>query len=212
MLKSCPLQRAMQASDMFEKIEKARADMKPGTLYAVAGESGWIYYGQVSSDKSVGFFRIRDSEILSGEGVLASPIMSVVSVSYPSIGRALRSGFWKRLGRFSLASTLKFPHPTVQWPVGTLTVTVHQHGLPPYDTRVEDPKIQAFEQMAVWDAEYHIPKRLTADFGAEPSEWHVSGPIWRARRVKEEYAARFPDMPWHRLPSDWVPVGFRQDE
>jgi len=58
--------------------------------------------------------------------------------------------------------------------------------------------------MAVWDAQHHVPKRLTADFGVEASEWHVGGPIWRERKVKEEMALRHPDKPWHSLPADWV--------
>jgi hypothetical protein len=70
---------------------------------------------------------------------------------------------------------------------------------------VEDPVIQDMELMAVWDAVEHIPARLTADFGAEQADWHVGGPIWRQRRVKEEMAARF-DERWHQLPSDWVPT------
>jgi hypothetical protein len=74
-----------------------------------------------------------------------------------------------------------------------------------HDTRVEDPVIQDMELMAVWDAVEHIPARLTADFGAEQADWHVGGPIWRQRRVKEEMAARF-DERWHQLPSDWVPT------
>lgn len=58
--------------------------------------------------------------------------------------------------------------------------------------------------MAVWDAEHHIPGRLTADFGFEPSEWHIGGPISRERKIKEEMARRYPDAPWHQLPAGWV--------
>jgi hypothetical protein len=55
---------------------------------------------------------------------------------------------------------------------------------------VEDPAIQDMELMAVWDAVEHIPARLTADFGTEEASWHVGGPIWRERRIKEEMAER----------------------
>ena len=91
----------------------------------------------------------------------------------------------------------------VQWPVGTLLVGVSD-GDAEYDTRVEDPAIQNMEVIASWDAEQHIPARLTADFGKETALWHVGGPVWRERRVKEEYARRFPEAPWNQLPPDWV--------
>jgi hypothetical protein len=90
-----------------------------------------------------------------------------------------------------------------------LTVTVWTDGKPSHNAKVDDPSIQDFEIMAVWDAEYHMPKRLTADFGVETPEWHVGGPIWRERRVKEEMARRHPDKPWHALSDDWVPTSPR---
>jgi len=189
---------------MFAAVPNARADLKPGTVYAVAGEAGWVYYGQVAPDKSVAFFRHRDRAICAPAGALACPVMAIVDVAYPSITRALRSGRWQKRGRFPLPERLNEPRMVVQWPVGTLTVTVWLDGVAVYDTLVDDPAIQAAELMAVWDAEFHIPQRLTADFGVEPAEWHVGGPIWRERRIKEETARRQPDQPWHRLPPDWV--------
>ena len=48
---------------MFSPNPKARADLKPGILYALVGEGTWLYYGQVTPDKSVGFFRRRDREV-----------------------------------------------------------------------------------------------------------------------------------------------------
>jgi hypothetical protein len=93
--------------------------------------------------------------------------------------------------------------------VGTLTVTVNLDGAAAYEARVDDPAIQDFERMAAWDAEQHIPARLTADFGAEPAEWCIGGPIWRERRVMEEMARRAPDAPGLRLPADWVPTSRR---
>lgn len=189
---------------MFESEPKARADLEEGTLYALKGEHNWIYYGQVTCEKSVGFFRRRDRQIAEAECILSSPIMAVVSVAYPSITRSLRTGQWKKLGRYELVDTLSGPRRVVQWPVGTLNVTVWEGGKATHKTRVEDPAIQELELMAVWDAQSHIPARLTADFGVEEPDWSIGGPIWRERRVKEELAKRLPDQPWHQLPPDWV--------
>lgn len=191
---------------MFEEQPTARADLKPGTLYAAAGEGGWVYYGQVTSEKKIGFFQRRDREPADANAVLTAPVMSVVSVAYPSITRALRTGHWKKLGRFPIVDELIEPRPSVQWPVGTLTVSVWVGSEQAWDTRVDDPTIQDMELAASWDAEYHIPARLTADFGEEQAEWHVGGPIRRERRIKEETAVRFPDQLQHSLPADWVPT------
>jgi hypothetical protein len=190
---------------VFQGKSTARVDMTAGTLYALAGDGGWVYYGQVTPEKKIGFFRRRDREVVEPRIVLAGSVMSVVTVAYPSITRALRVGLWSKLGRFHVTDELVAPRPSVQWPVGTLIVTVWGRDGLDHDTRVEDPVIQDMELMAVWDAVEHIPARLTADFGAEQADWHVGGPIWRQRRVKEEMAARF-DERWHQLPSDWVPT------
>jgi hypothetical protein len=189
---------------MFDPAEKARADLRPGTLYAVAGVGDWIYYGQVTAEKLIGFFRRRDRELARADEILGSPIMAAVGVSYPSIGRALRSGCWKKIGRHLLHPDLRKPREAVQWPIGTLTVTVQSGDQPAYDTRVEDEAIQHMEVIASWDAEHHIPQRLVADFGEEEAEDWVGGPVWRERKLKEILAARFPDAAWHRLPADWV--------
>lgn len=191
---------------MFEAKPTARADMTAGALYAVSGQDDWIYYGQVTPEKNVGFFRKRDRQPSTVDEVLAAPVMAVIGVAYPSITRAMRTGQWKKLGRFPVVDQLVAPRPSVQWPVGTLAVTVWAGDGPGHDTRVEDPGIQNMELIASWDAAEHIPARLTADFGAEEAEWHVGGPIWRERRIKEEMATRFPDQPWHRLPADWMPT------
>jgi hypothetical protein len=203
------LRQDQHAELMFEADPKARADLKPGTLYAISGEDGWVYYGQVTPDKAVAFFRHRGRELDAPDTVLSKPVMSVVTVAYPSITRALRAGAWMKVGRLPLSDILAEPRLTVQWPVGTLTVTVWSGGVAKFDTRVDDPAIQDAELMAVWDAEHHIPARLTADFSPKDAEWHVGGPIWRERRVKEEGASRAPDQPWHQLPSDWVPTSVR---
>jgi hypothetical protein len=194
---------------MFEADPKARADLKAGTVYAVTGEGGWVYYGQVTSDKSVGFFRYRTRQLEEPEAALSRPVICVVVVAYPSITRALRSGAWKKQAHIALVDGLVGPRRSVQWPVGTLTVTVWSGGRAEYDTRIDDPAIQDLELMAVWDAEHHIPARLTADFGQEEAQWHVGGPIRRERRIKEEKARRFPDAPFHQLPPDWVPTAVR---
>ena len=185
---------------------KARADLKAGTLYAVMGDGGWIYYGQVTPEKLVGFFRRRDRDVADALTVLCSPVMAVVAVAYPSVTRALRDGQWMKLGRYELVEALRNPKGIVQWPAGTLNVKVQKGTNTILETRLEDPTIQDLELMAVWDAQQHIPARLTADFGEEEPSWHVGGPIWRERKVKEEMAKRFPDQPWHQLPSDWVPT------
>jgi len=194
---------------MFEQQPTARADLKAGTLYAVAGERRWVYYGQVTPEKNIGFFRRRDHDPIEVDAVPSEAIMSVVTVSYPSITRALRTGRWKKLGRFPVAGELLNPRPSVQWPAGTLTVSIGLGNEPERVTSVDDPSIQDMERMAVWDAEHHIPSRLTADFGKEEAKWHVGGPIRRERRIKEILAERFPDQPWHKLPSGWVPTSTR---
>lgn len=98
--------------------------MTGGTLYALAGDGGWVYYGQVTPEKKVGFFRRRDREAVAPALVLTEPVMVVTSVGYPSITRALRTGRWSKLGRFPVSDEIGAPRPLVQWPVGTLTVTV----------------------------------------------------------------------------------------
>jgi hypothetical protein len=194
---------------MFASDPKARADLKSGTLYALMGEGGWIYYGQVTAEKSVGFFRRRDRHVAGAVTILSSSVMAVVTVAYPSITRALRAGQRKKLGRHELVEALRAPRRVVQWPVGTLNVTIWEGAEAIHETRVDDPGIQDLELMAVWDAQHHIPERLTADFGAEEPKWHVGGPIWRERKVKEEMANRFPDQPWHPHPPDRVPTTVR---
>jgi len=186
---------------MFEIDPSAKTDLKPGTLYAIAGEEGWIYYGRVAADKVIEFFRRRDRHVAAVDDIITEPVMTAVAVVHPSIGRALRAGLWKKLGRAPLAKSVD-PRMIVQWPVGALKVSVWRGDTLSHETMVHDPAIQDMEIIAAWDAEHHIPKRLTADFGAEPAEWHIGGPIWRERRFKEELARRFPEQ--RRLPPDWV--------
>jgi hypothetical protein len=194
---------------MFGVDPKARAALTPGTLYAIAGEEGWIYYGQVTPNKLIGFFRHRGRGISDPGEVLAAPIMARVAVIHQSIGQALRAGHWKKLGKYDVHPELLKPVSFVQWPVGTLMVTIWDGGRAGHETTIDDPAIQDMEIIAGWDAVHHIPQRLTADFGVEPPEWHVGGPVRRQRRMKEEYAKRFPEVPWHQLPRDWVPTTVR---
>jgi len=197
---------------MFEEEPKARSDFKAGTLYAIWGIADWIYYGQVAVDKSVAFFFRRDRKIASSADVLASPIMSRMGIVYASVGQALRSGAWKKLGKYPLRDELGSAQPVVQWPVGTLDVTVWIGHVQNRLTRVEDPSIQNLEIIAGWDAVHHVPARLAVDYAPDEaihtvaSVWSIGGPIWRERRVKEELARRF-GKPGHELPADWVPTG-----
>jgi hypothetical protein len=197
---------------MFEEDPKARSDFKAGTLYAIWGVADWIYYGQVAVDKSVGFFSRRDRKIVASEDVLASPIMSRVGIDFASVGRALRSGAWKKLGKYPLRDELGSHRPVVQWPVGTLDVTVWIGRVESRITRVEDPSIQSLEIIAAWDAVHHMPARLAVDYAPDDAiqtvanAWSIGGPIWRERRLREELARRF-GKPGHELPADWVPTG-----
>ena len=191
---------------MFDGDPKARADLTAGTLYAIAGKSGWIYYGQVAQDKAIGFFRRRDPNLAEPEAVLSSNVMTTVGVAYPSIGRALRSGRWKKLGRFPLHKELQKIRHSVQWPVGTLKVTVWAGGKPSHDTRVEDPAIQNMEIIAAWDAEHHLPPRLTADIGDARMQLEVATTVVPGRsgasgRSKVSVTAEsFPIQPWPGSP------------
>jgi hypothetical protein len=199
---------------VFAKDPKARSDLRAGTLYAIWGVADWIYYGQVTADKSVAFFARRDRELAPSVDVLASPIMSRITVDSPSIGRALRSGAWKKLGRYPMGEELESDRSVVQWPVGTLDVTVWSGRVQSYVTRVEDPSVQDLEVIASWDAVYHVPARLVVDYAPNEAShtivnaWSIGGPVWRERRIREEFARRFPDSPWNSLPADWVPTQF----
>ncbi|WGM45537.1 hypothetical protein KOAAANKH_00400 [Brevundimonas sp. NIBR10] len=192
---------------MFEPDPNARAVLAAGTLYAVVGTDGWIYFGQVTPLRRIGFLRYRSREIESPRRILSMPIMSEVTVSYPSIGNALRNGVWKRIGKAEMHPDLAVPRDQVQWPVGNSTLTVWPgDGGAPYDARPDDPAIQSLEIVAAWDADCHIPDRLPADFDPAREE-PLLGPILRVRRGKERLAQQFPDVPWHALPADWVSTG-----
>jgi hypothetical protein len=189
----------------FPARPKARADLSVGAVYAVGGGDGYCYYGQICPNKQVGFFRVRSKEPAI-EASRDAEIMSRFFVSLPSIGHATRSGHWLALGRMALSPALE-PEPVlVQWPVGTTTVSVWRGGEALGDTDAWDPKIQDYEVIAVYDAAFHVPPRLVADFLQPPDAWKTGGSVRRHRQMKEDVARRFPDQPWHRLPDNWVPT------
>ena len=196
----------MKHSLPFEPSPNARASLRAGTLYAIDGGDSHIYFGQVAADKSIGFFKHRSTQLSSTETVITSGVMSRFGVHYPSIGEALRSGAWMKLGLCELHKDLLEPPTLVQWPVGTLDVTLWKSGTALKTTKVHDPEIQNMEVIMAYDAIYHVPDRLKADFMPSPDSWSAGGSVWRERFKKEQMALRFPEQPWHALPPDWVPV------
>jgi hypothetical protein len=197
----------MEAKLTFAPDPKTKASFATGTLYSISGKDGWVYFAQVAPDRTLGFLRYRAADDADELGALTHPVMFRTTVFFGSVGRALREGVWRKLGRHAPRPELLHPFTCVQWAVGTLNTTVWNGGKPTHDTRVDDPAIQDLEVMAVWDAVAHIPDRLVADFGAEAADWHVGGPVWRERRVKEEFARRFPEARQHQLPADWIRTG-----
>lgn len=189
----------------FPPLANGRASLKQGALYAIDGGDGFIYYGQVTPEKRIGFFRAK-SEVVSIPAALSADVMSCFLVGYPSIGRAVRSGKWLSLGTHPIHSALRDQASTVQWPVGTLEVTIWKGGVAIGTTQVHDPNIQDLELIAVYDAEFHVPKRLRVEYNDSRDAWSVGGSIRRERLKKQALAKNFPDSPWHQLPKEWVPV------
>ena len=103
---------------------KARASMIPGTLYAVDGGDGQIYFGQVTPTQWIGFFRHRSIEIGDLDVVVSSPVMCRFGVAHRSIGQAVRLGKWRKLGNFPMPPTIAEPTSYVLWPVGSSQVSV----------------------------------------------------------------------------------------
>lgn len=189
----------------FTPLSSARASLKPGALYAIDGDDGFIYYGQVTPDKSIGFFRVRGQSV-SIPAALSAELMSRFLVGSPSIGRALRSGQWLSLGTHPIHVALYDDAARVQWPVGTTEVTIWKSGLTIGATQVHDPSIQDLEIIAVYDAQFHVPERLRVDYDGAGNAWPVGGTIRRERLKKQALARKFPNAPWHQLPPDWLPV------
>lgn len=190
----------------FSPLPKARANLHAGAVYAIDGGDSYVYYGQVAADKSIGFFKYRSEKLSSVEVATASELMCRLDVAFRSIGEALRAGVWLYLGSCPLRMELSETPLRVQWPVGTLQVTVWKGRCAIMSTLVHDPAIQNLEVSAAHDAIYHVPKRLSADFSGGFNTWPVGGTIWRKRVMKEEIAKRCPEQSWHALPSDWVYV------
>ena len=113
----------MHSTLPFPASPKARGNLTPGVVYAIDGGDSFIYYGQVAVNKQIGFFHFR-SQMLELEEALASGFMSRFGVQYATIGLALRLGTWQLLGKRALASQLIDEPILVQWPVGTLEVTL----------------------------------------------------------------------------------------
>ncbi|MNU01509.1 hypothetical protein D3C72_2449390 [compost metagenome] len=71
---------------------------------------------------------------------------------------------------------------------------------------MHDPEIQHLEIISAFDATFHVPPRLRAEFKSAQDARAGGGRVWHARRMKEELAARHPELPWHKLPIGWGPV------
>jgi hypothetical protein len=193
----------MENSLKFPNVPKARANFSSGTIYAVSvGE--YIFYCQVAENQSFGFFKVRTSELLEIEDILKYPIMSRFGISRPSLGFALKEGIWKKIGKGKLAKELEKPAPTVQWPVGDLTVSIWFDGEVIKETSAFDPNIQSYELIMAYDASSHVPERLTVDYDMNPEQFEFGGSVWRMRKLKEHLAKKFPDAPYHQLPTEWV--------
>ncbi len=172
----------------------------PRTIYAVDGGEGWTYYAQVTPTRDFGFFRFRSLGIVGHAAALASPIMCRLLIDARSVPRAIQTARWVKVGKEPIHSALLGPRICVQWPSGTSGVIVWQVRAvggtlqsENRETTIDDPTIQDIEMGASWDAVQHVPDRLKADYGEEAADWHVGGPVWRARRVAVEMARRHPE-------------------
>lgn len=200
-----PTPAAMHSTLPFPPSPKARANLSPGATYAIDGGDSFIYYGQVAVNKQMAFFHFR-SQALAVQEALSSRFMSRFGVQYASVGAALRSGAWQFLGRFPWAAELEEEPVLVQWPVGTLEVTLWKGASVLGTTQVHDPAIQDLEVIAAHDAIHHVPQRLREDFSGHDDQGWVGGSVLRHRLQKQALAARHPDQPWHALPAQWVAV------
>ena len=187
----------------FPTVKNARASFVSGTVYAVAVDD-FIFYAQVAANESFGFFNFRSEYLLSIEEVVNFPIMSRFGISHPSVGRALREGYWKKLGKMVLIPELNVSVPTVQWPERETNVSVWLEGEVVKETSAFDPDIQSLEIIMAYDAIYHVPERLKVDYEKNSEEFEYGGSVWRQRKLKEHMANKFPTMPHHQLPSNWI--------
>jgi hypothetical protein len=176
----------------FEPDPKARGSLRPGTVYAVSGPDSWIYWAQVKSELEVGFFGFRSQDLADTEIAVQAEIVLELTLSHPSIGRALRSGVWKKLGVFAIGESLAFNRPRVHWSdvdremgqtqVHVFDLTKNE----PAVTSVDDPAIQHLELAAAWDAEYHVPERLAVEFGdREPAPYALGNVAFMRRQMAD---------------------------
>jgi hypothetical protein len=177
---------------------------KPGTVYAITGYDDYIYYAQIAADGTIGFFKFRSSSLEDFKTVSTNSIMSRFIVSFPSIGRALRSGLWLKLGVHRLIPELNNSVEMAQWPVGELNVSIWRDEEIVKETSVFDPEVQQIEIIQAYDADYHVNDRLQADFEDPENVFEVGGNISRERKIKEMLAEKHQDQPWHQLPADWI--------
>lgn len=155
-------------------------------VYAVSGQDGWIYWAQVKSELEIGFFRYRSKCRSEAEVVLRHEIMVELTLSIPSIGRALRSGAWKKIGVHPIGQSLAEQRMKVHWSEGDDVATVRALGAEGgYQTSYDDPKIQDLDIIAAWDAEYHVQSRLTAEYEGKPEKNRFGGPLWQMRRSRD---------------------------
>lgn len=188
---------------LFTPQPKARSDRKAGTLYAVDGDAGWVYYGQYAADGTMGFFRFRSAQLAPADEVLRQPLMSRIFLMPGATGRGLRDGRLHKMGRYPVHAALRERALAAVWPVGSIMLTVMRGGDTLYEARMDDPRIQDLEIAAAWDS-VHLPDRLVADFGAERPAFPVGGLIWRVRKEREEEARLHRDLPGHELPDGWI--------
>lgn len=170
----------------FGPDPKARGSLKSGMVYALFGEDGWIYWAQVKSELAVGFFRFRSRSLDDAATALTSPVMLELTVAHYSIGRALRAGAWKKVGIREVGEDLQQSRPQVQWPAGEKKVHVltgsSMFDGNSFETTLDGPKIQNLEIAAAWDAEYHIPNRVVAEYENAPEKNKFGGPVWLTRQ------------------------------
>lgn len=138
----------------------------------------------------VGFFGYRSRELADTEIALESEIILELTVGHPSIGRALRSGMWKKLGAFPIGQSLAINRPRIHWSdadqrMGQTQVRVVDLARSESSvTSIDDPAIQYLELAAAWDAEYHIPKRLSVAFGdKEPAPYALGNVAFMREQI-----------------------------
>jgi hypothetical protein len=174
----------------FAPDPKARRSLRPGTVYAISGQEGWIYWAQVKSELEVGFFGYRSRELADTAKALEYEVILELTVGHPSIGRALRSGVWKKLGIFPIGQSLAVNRPRIHWSdadrdmghtqVNVIDLTKNETSV----TTADDPAIQDLELAAAWDAEHHVPERLAVVFGdKEPAPYALGNVAFIRRRM-----------------------------